>query len=1810
MKKLGVIFGFTMLMLVSVQANSSKFSYEGENGLKSTLRFEVGETQLKTVENYQQIVNNELGGIGEEGMPNIPLYSTLYQIDPSKTYEVEYSVIQSHILQNIWIEPYQYEKADSEMIVNEDFYSSSSVYPTENLLVSDPVVMRDLYALNISVVPYKFYPKTQELEVFDEIEIYITETGQSANTEFSTKPRSRVFENLYSEMTVNFTPRDSEEFQQPAVLYICDGNTDDNLYFQQLEQWRHKRGYIVYKASTDDIGTSASSIKNYIQQAYDSFTPTPEFVALVGDVDGPNNFDIPTYFESWSGYSGEGDHPYSQLDGNDLLPEVILGRISVRSNTDLAIVVNKILQYEKATDLQQNISYYEKAALIGDPSDSGVSTIITNEYLAEVMSANGMTDIREKYSGGSWSSWMQNQLDEGVLYFNYRGYWGTSGFDSGDINSANNGFKLPFATVLTCGTGGFSETTCLSESFLKAGTSPTSPKGAIASVGTATIGTHTAFNNIIDMGIYDGIFTKNVETAGEALVYGKLAIYNTYPTNPNNKVSIFTHWNNLMGDPTTHLWTDTPLQLTVDHQESIDFGTNYLEVFVHDVNGHSIDDAVVTLLKGNDEIFISNTTGNSGYAYFDLDYYSEGEISITVTKRNCQPYEGTVDIVSPAQNVNLDNQSAILVVDGNDGMLNPGETVDLSIALTNYGTSNLSGVTATLSSLSSDIVTITDPTVSYGSFVSGQTKTETGFTFILSSSATSYDDLYFMLSIEDNASNTWYSVIPIIVYGPYLSVIDNGNVAPGQTADVYISLENLGLTSIDGISAELSYDGDLIDVIESTISWGDITPGNTVVSQNPVTIAVSGDIVKGTIISLPLHIQSTFGYDRIEYYNIQIGEVTPYDPMGPDMSGYYIYDSGDIGYDLAPVYNWIEINPSNGGSGTSLNLSDSGDGNFSNAISYVNLPFNFRYYEVEYDEITVCTNGWIAFGHSELESFRNYPIPGAGGPVAMVAAFWDDLKTTGGGNVYVDSDNERVIVEWSNMKTQNNNHTETFQLILYNNPIPPYGNGEIKLQYKTYNNTSSGNYSGYTPIHGGYCTIGTENHFSNDGLQYTFNNEYARAAMVLDDETALFITTQAPITMPIPALSYTPGLLDFQIFQGQSATEEIVISNNGESGSMLTYDVDIEYPESTSPFDNTGGGPDNAGYFWSDSDISSEIEYNWIDISTNGSQLEFSTNDQAPPAIDLGFDFPFYGQSYNQCIVNPNGWVGFGSDNTSWNNAGIPSVSAPQPAIFAFWDDLSPTNNGASGCYDDGGNVYVRSEGDKFIVWFDDVYHCSETYSGLYDFEVVIYDNGNIDINYREMQGTVTSSTIGIQNAVGSDGLQVVYNNNFVQDQLSLQFRKPSTANWLDLTSSNDLSGELEYGESTSITVEANSAELLEGLYSASINIQTNAQPLAEIPVSMTVSYAAVTIDLPFQNGWNWFSVNLENNDMGLENVLSTLGESANLIKSQTGFATYYEGFGWYGMDLIENEKMYMINMLASENLVFQGIPVDFVNTPISLSDGWNWIGYLPQLPNTLNEALYSIGDLGSLIKNQTGFATYYEGFGWYGMDSMDPGLGYMLQMSDSAQLIYGAPDGLTKIKNSEVNELHWSVDYRAFEYNMTITAQLDNISEGDVLSAFVGDEVRGVTEATYFPLSDSYTFNLMVYGETDEELTFKAFQSGREVEVNGKVTFEINGIVGNDFEPILLKTNNLPTEFGLLQNYPNPFNPSTVIGYQLKVNSDVRIDIFNINGQLVEELVQGELEAGYHSVVWNADNFASGVYFVKLQAGAFIQTHKLVLMK
>ncbi|NQU67069.1 MAG: T9SS type A sorting domain-containing protein [Candidatus Marinimicrobia bacterium] len=116
--------------------------------------------------------------------------------------------------------------------------------------------------------------------------------------------------------------------------------------------------------------------------------------------------------------------------------------------------------------------------------------------------------------------------------------------------------------------------------------------------------------------------------------------------------------------------------------------------------------------------------------------------------------------------------------------------------------------------------------------------------------------------------------------------------------------------------------------------------------------------------------------------------------------------------------------------------------------------------------------------------------------------------------------------------------------------------------------------------------------------------------------------------------------------------------------------------------------------------------------------------------------------------------------------------------------------------------------------------------------------------------------------------------------------------------------------------------------------------------------------------------------------------------------------------------------------------------------------------------------------------------------------------------------------------------------------------------------------------------------------------------EYSGELTIKSNIIVDWFGKSITATINTTPTDYILHSAYPNPFNPVTAISYELPEAALVSLRIYDMNGREVSELVNGELSAGYHRLVWDASYQASGIYFVRMITADYTSTQKLMLVK
>jgi Peptidase family C25/Propeptide_C25/Dockerin type I domain len=340
---------------------------------------------------------------------------------------------------------------------------------------------------------------------------------------------------------------------------------------------------------------------------------------------------------------------------------------------------------------------------------------------------------------------------------------------------------------------------------------------------------------------------------------------------------------------------------------------------------------------------------------------------------------------------------------------------------------------------------------------------------------------------------------------------------------------------------------------------------------------------------------------------------------------------------------------------------------------------------------------------------------------------------------------------------------------------------------------------------------------------HTFKWEYSKDSSVSSGSDCAWIDyiVFPPINIPQPA----EMLLDndqfaFNLLPQSNGSADLQITNIG--GGDLEWSVSKNYVSS-----RASGGPDNYGYQWLDSDEPNGPDFNWIDISGTGTQIVFSHNDEAEGPYPIGFNFNFYGTEYSEFIVNANGWLGFGSDNSGWSNASLPDNDGPRPAIMGFWDDLYPAIGGSGE-----GEAYYQSFGDYLVVMFDNVQHYPGNYNGNYTFEMIIYASGEILLQYDDVSGDTDSGTIGIQNENASDALQMTYNNNYVTDDLAIQILQ--VVDWLDLSQTN---GTVPMGSSTSITISVDTEDLEIGNYLCNLVLNSNdpQQGVSEIPVNLMV---------------------------------------------------------------------------------------------------------------------------------------------------------------------------------------------------------------------------------------------------------------------------------------------------------------------------------------------------------------------------------------
>ena len=289
---------------------------------------------------------------------------------------------------------------------------------------------------------------------------------------------------------------------------------------------------------------------------------------------------------------------------------------------------------------------------------------------------------------------------------------------------------------------------------------------------------------------------------------------------------------------------------------------------------------------------------------------------------------------------------------------------------------------------------------------------------------------------------------------------------------------------------------------------------------------------------------------------------------------------------------------------------------------------------------------------------------------------------------------------------------------------------------------------------------------------------------------------------------------------------DLIYTNAPENGpasvpvhDAATFDRDAPDPRVGTPVILGQGGPDQFGTRWLDSDQNGGPVFDWVEIRDVGTPIELSELDETSDPLPIGFEFPFYGQTFSTFRACTHGWISFTSASTDFQNQELPARDTPENLVAPFWDDLN---------FAQARRAYYWNDGTRLIVEYDRVPR--RVVGGPYTFEAILYPSGAIVFQYLHMGAPLNGATIGVQNATHSDGLTVAFNTDYVRDGLAIRIW--AAPHWLSLV---PLRGTMPPGSVVPVSVMTNAKGLFGGDYYGVMRTVSNdpARPVWNVPIHL-----------------------------------------------------------------------------------------------------------------------------------------------------------------------------------------------------------------------------------------------------------------------------------------------------------------------------------------------------------------------------------------
>ena len=615
---------------------------------------------------FSRLVIRGSGVIGDVGSAQLPAIREFVWIPEGATVSLEVESPQESVINlpdlgySRFVYPTQLPRPKIEG-VNVEFAFDPNAYKVDKYLYVDPAkivdegYMRARRFVTVEIRPIAYNPVQGALFVRDRIVVKLKLKGADP---VQTDQMLDRYDNYYHWLLSRsaFVNPDGFGSKQSVLipttpigyLVIVPPDFMADATFNTYMSWLRQKGFYVTILSTADTTSDADNIKGWIDAAYQWDIP-PAFVLLVGDIDNIG------YFNDLA----PSDLYFSTVAGNDYFPDIFVGRISVTNTTQLDNILNKLMAYEEVLWTVGD-AWILKSSFLASMDNYQVSEETHDFVINTYLTPAGYSADKFYSHQGATAQQVLDAVNEGRSLVIYSGHGSEDSWadgppiDSDQIRSLFNPV-FPLVCSFACLTGNFVVPECFGETWLRIAS------GAIVFWGSS-VPSYWDQDDTLERKMFEGFFASpggvNLTWVEGMFQYGKLGVYAQWLGTDPNMVQMYFEMYNCFGDPSTDIWTASPVVLNLQIPKNVD-PAQPLVVNV------GLARALAGVTSG-DAVLGSAFTDASGVAQIQLDPALEDgtQLVITVSGHNMKPFQANATVGNGSDDDSGDDDSG---GNGNEG---------------------------------------------------------------------------------------------------------------------------------------------------------------------------------------------------------------------------------------------------------------------------------------------------------------------------------------------------------------------------------------------------------------------------------------------------------------------------------------------------------------------------------------------------------------------------------------------------------------------------------------------------------------------------------------------------------------------------------------------------------------------------------------------------------------------------------------------------------------------------------------------------------------------------------------------------------------------------------------------------------------------------------------------------------------------------------------------------------------------------------------------------------------------------------------